>query len=289
MSRNAGLRLRAAVLVVAIAAPAMTAAAPEQPPLEPTEATPDMRVGAAAAEPLRVRPAQTLGHTEIVLTHMRETLSNNPNDWKDTQFELLRQFAPRKLLIGRVTSSERFGLHDDTLGLSGYYPLGERTTAYAELTASDTHRVLARDSLHLQLAQSLSQGWGAIGGLRHVTFNTTVVDIADLTLERYFSDYRVALTAYPSHSQIAGSAASYRLQFSRYYGDENNIQLLIVRGIEVDKPTGIDTVLATSVRSVALFGRHWLTRDWGLGYGIGYTVQGESTRRSANVGLRYRF
>jgi YaiO family outer membrane protein len=289
VSRRAGLRLRAAVLIAAIAAPEMTAAAPEQPPLAPTEATPDIRYGAAAAESLRLPLAQTPGHTEIALAHMRETLSNNPNNWTDTQLELLRQFAPRKLLIGRVTSSERFGLHDDTLGLSGYYPLGERTTAYAELTASDTHRVLARDSLHLQLAQSLPQGWGAIGGLRHVTYNTTVVDIADLTLERYFSDYRVALTAYPSRSQIAGSAASYRLQFSRYYGGENNIQLAIVRGIEVDKPTGIDSVLATSVRSIALFGRHWLTRDWGVGYGIGYTVQGESTRRSANVGLRYRF
>ncbi len=284
MSRNAGLR--AAVLLAAIAAPAMAAAAPEQPP---TAATPDIRVGAAAAEPGRPQPAQTPGYTEIGLAHARETLSNNPNDWKDTQLELLRQFAPRKLLIGRVTTSERFGLHDDTLGLSGYYPLGERTTAYAELAASDTHRVLARDSLHLQLAQSLAQGWGAIGGLRRVTYNTTVVDIADLTLERYFSDYRVALTAYPSRSQIAGSAASYRLQFSRYYSDENNIQLAFVRGTEVDKPTGIDSVLATSVRSLALFGRHWLTRDWGLGYGIGYTVQGASTRRSANVGLRYRF
>ena len=265
MSRNAGVRLRAAVLNAAIAAPA------------------------SAAEPLRLRPAQTLGHTDIVLAHTRETLSNNPNDWKDTQLELLRQFAPRKLLIGRATSSERFGLHDDTLGLSGYYPLGERTTVFAELTASNTHRVLPRDSLHLQLAQSLPQGWGLIAGLRQVTYDTTVVDIADLTLERYISDYRVAFTVYPSHSQIAGSATSYRLQLSRYYGDENNIQLMLVRGIEVDKPTGVDSVLATSVRGLALFGRHWLTRDWGLGYGLGHTVQGESTRRSASVDLRYRF
>lgn len=265
MSRNAGVHLRAAVLIAAIAAPA------------------------SAAEPLRLRPAQTLGHSEIALAHTRETLSNNPNDWKDTQLELLHQFAPRKLLIGRATSSERFGLHDDTLGLSGYYPLGERTTVFAELTASNTHRVLPRDSLHLQLAQSLPQGWGLIGGLRQVTYDTTVVDIADLTLERYISDYRVALTVYPSHSQIAGSATSYRLQLSRYYGDENNIQLMLVRGIEVDKPTGVDSVLATSVRSLALFGRHWLTRDWGLGYGLGHTVQGESTRRSASVDLRYRF
>ena len=289
MSRSAGLGLRSAVLGAAIALPAVTAAAPEPPPLAPAETSPDIRVGARAVAPLLLKLDPTLAHNEIALSHTRESLSNDPNDWQDTQLELIHHFAPRKLLLGRAVGSERFGLHDDTLGLSAYHPLGERTTAFADVTTSNTHRVLPRDSLHLQLAQSLSQGWGLMGGLRHVTYNTTEVDVADLTLERYVSDYRVALTAYPSRSRTAGNAVSYRLQLSRYYGDENNIQLMLVSGTEVDKPTGIDQVVATSVRSVALFGRHWLTREWGLGYGVGYTHQGESRRRSANLGLRYRF
>ena len=249
---------------------------------------PELNSSAAAVE-LLPQPAQAPTYTEFALSHARETLSNNPNAWSDTQLELLHMFAPRQLLIGRATRSERFGLHDNTLGLSGYYPLAEGTTAYVELTSSDTHRVLARDTLHVQLAQVLPLGWGVLGGLRHMNYNTTAVDIADLTLERYFSDYRIAFTAYPSRSQVAGNAISYRLQFSRYYGEENNIQLIMVRGTEVDKPTGIDSVLATSVRSAALFGRHWLTRNLGLAYSIGYTVQRESTRRAVNLGLRYRF
>lgn len=282
MNGNGALRPRAAVVTAAIAAVLMPAAAQG-------EATPAGSRDSAAAEVLRLQLAPTLARTEISLSQARETLSNNPNDWTDTQLELLHQYAPRKLLIARATASERFGLHDNTLGLSGYYPAGERTTLYAELTNSDTHRVLPRDALHLQLAQSLPQGWGLIGGLRHVSYNSTAVDIADLSLERYFGDYRVAFTAYPSHSQTAGSATSYRLQLSRYYGEENNIQLAIVRGVEVDKPSGIDKVIASSVRSVALFGRHRLTRNWALGYAIGHTVQGESTRRATNVDLRYRF
>ena len=269
MIRPAGQRLAAALLMAAMAAPAAVDAAPVPPPSS--------------------QPAQAAAYTELTLSQARENLSNNPDAWSDTQLELLRKFAPRKLLIGRATSSERFGLHDNSIGLSGYYALAERTTAYAALTASDTHRVLARDSLHLQLAQSLPLGWGVIGGLRHVTYNTTAVDVADLTLERYFSDYRVAFTAYPSRSQVAGNASSYRLQFSRYYSEENNIQLMLASGTEVDKPTGVGTVLATSVRATALFGRHWLTRNVGLDYGIGHTVQGVSTRRAVNFGLRYRF
>lgn len=279
MSGTAACQLRAAVLLTLIVASMRAGLAAETEPLR----------AKTGVNPLLLKMAPALAHTEIALAQVRETLSSDPNDWNDTQLELLHQFAPRKLLIGRATGSERYGLHDDTLGLSGYYPLGERTTAYAEVTTSDTHRVLPRDSVHLQLARSLQQGWGVIGGLRRVSYDTTVVDIADLTLERYFSDYRVALTAYPSRSHTAGRATSYRLQLSRYYGEENNIQLMMVSGTEVDKPTGVDQILAMSVRSVALFGRHWLTREWGIGYGIGYTEQGKSTRRSASLGLRYRF
>ncbi|MBE0615450.1 MAG: YaiO family outer membrane beta-barrel protein [Burkholderiales bacterium] len=289
MSRNAGLRLRAAVLLGAITASATSAAASEPVSLPPPDASPDIRSGAPAVAPLLLQLAPSLGRNEIALAHARETLSNNPNDWQDTQLELIHHFAPRKLLIGRAISSKRFGLSDDTLAVSGYYPMGERTTGYAEVTTSSTHRVLPRDSIHLQLAQSLSRGWGLIGGLRRVTYNTTVVEIADLTLERYFSDYRIAFTVYPSRSRTAGNASSFRLQFSRYYGEENNIQLMAVSGTEADKPSELDRVIATPVRGIALFGRHWLTRDWGLGYGAGYTKQGDSRRRSADVGLRYRF
>ncbi len=270
---------------IVAAACALSAAADDlrQPPLaQSAQAAP-------AATQLPLRPAQKLEYSEITLSRTRETLSNNAKDWTDTQIELLHQFAARNLVIGRATSSERFGLHDNTLALAAYHPLGERTTGYVELATSDTHRVLARDSLQLQLSQSLPQGWGVLGGLKHMTYNTTAVDIAELTLERYFASYRAAFSVYPSSSRTAGNATSYRFQLSHYYADENNVQLMFVRGIEVDKPTGVNTVLATPVRGIALFGRHWLTRQWALGYAVGHTVQGDSSRRAVNLGLRYRF
>lgn len=257
----------------------------QQPTLEQSASTST----AGANQPLGLRLAQKGQYTEIGLSHARETLSTDPRGWTDTQVDLMHYFEPRKVLIGRATSSERFGLHDDTLAVGAYHPLGERTTAFAEISASDTHRVLPRSSAQLQLSQSLPQGWGVMGGLKHVTYNVTTVDVAELTVERYFADYRAALSVYPSHSRTAGSASSYRLQLSRYYGDENNIQILYVNGVEVDKPTGVDSVLAVSVRSLALFGRHWLTREWALTYGLAKTEQGNTTRHAVNFGLRFRF
>ena len=94
-------------------------------------------------------------YTEIGLSHARETLSTHPDAWTDTQLEVVRKFGRRKVLIGRATSSERFGLHDTTFGVAGYHPLGESTVGYAEINVSDTHRVLPRDSVHVQLAHSL--------------------------------------------------------------------------------------------------------------------------------------
>ncbi len=234
-------------------------------------------------------PAIRTEFTEIGLSHARETLSTHPNAWTDTQIEVAHTFSRRNVLIGRATSSERFGLHDDTLAVAGYLPLGERTTGFAEISVSDTHRVLSRHSMQLQVGQSLAQGWGLLGGLKHVSYNVAEVDIAELTVERYFGAYRAAVSVYPSHSSTAGNASSYRLQMSRYYGEENNIQLLYVGGVEVDRPTAVDTILAAKVRSVALFGRHWVTRDWALTYGVAHTVQGNSTRHAANVGVRLRF
>jgi YaiO family outer membrane protein len=240
---------------------------------------------ARAEEP----PAVRVEATEIGLTYARETLSTHPAAWTDTTLEAAHAFAPRKLLAGRITRSERFGLSDDTFALSGYVPLAERTTGYAEIGLSGTHRVLPRHSVHLQLTQSLGQGWGLLGGFKHVSYNATDVRIGELTVERYFGAYRVAASLYPSHSSTAGNASSYRIQLSRYYGSENAIQVLYVGGVEVDRPTAVDTVLATKVRSVALFGRHWLTREWALTYGLAHTVQGNGTRHAANVGVRLRF
>lgn len=246
---------------------------------------------AAAWAPLAAADAlhDRLGTTEVAAGQVRETVSNRPNDWTDTSVELLHKSGDRKLLIGRVTESARFGLRDTTASLAGYHPLGERTTIYAEAAASATHRVLPRDILHLQLAHTLGDGWGAIGGLKRMRYDGTTVAIADLGLEYYFSSFRLALTVLPARSSTAGNASSFRLQLGHYYGNENNVQLVLASGDEVDRPVALGSIVKTAVRSTAVYGRHWFAHDWAFTYNLGRTRQGESRRDAAGVGLRYRF
>jgi len=246
-------------------------------------------VQAPDAARLALPSATRSGRTQLALRSARENLSNGSPDWTDSGLEVVHEFERRKVLIGSFVESSRYGLTDRTLTAEGYYPFSERATGYLLVAASDTHLVLARDTVHAQLAYALRDGWGVMAGLKHATYNATVVDIADLTVERYFSDFRAAFTVLPAHSSTAGNATSYRFQFGYYYGEENRVQLFLSRGTEVDRPAGESLIAATTVRGNALAGRHWLSGAWALDYVVARTVQGSVIRTGAGVGLRYRF
>jgi YaiO family outer membrane protein len=242
---------------------------------------------AGFAGDVRAQSAETF--SEIGFRMNRETLTGGRLGWRDDTVELAHQFERRKLLLGRLTQTERFGLSDSTAAIAGYFPFGDQTTVYVEQTLSSTHRVLPRGSTHVQLSRAMAGGWGLIGGWKHVRYDSTDVDVADLGVERYFSNYRAAFTVLPSRSETAGSALSYRLQLGYYYGERNNFQLVMGDGTEVDKPTGAGLIVSTPVRSIGLYGRHWLSSLWAFEYGAGQSVQGGYTRRSLDAGLRFRF
>ena len=284
--------LPAALILLAPAHAEETGHHPEGPPfqLRLDDMGSAMRIAQAdPATPVGSAPGSAAENTQLALRMARERLSNGSPDWTDRGVEIAHQFGARKSLVGSFTDSSRFGLVDSTAMLEGYYPLGERLTGNLAASASGTHHVLPRSTLYGQLAYALEAGWGVLGGIKQSVYNTTTVNVADLTLERYFRDYRAAFTVLPAHSQTAGNATSYRMVFGYYYGDENRVQALFARGTEVDRPTGVDVVLATQVRSTALFGRHWIGRAFAFDYGMSRTVQGSVTRNGLNAGLRYRF
>jgi YaiO family outer membrane protein len=202
---------------------------------------------------------------------------------------MLHRFADRTILIGKVIEAERFDVRDRMVSLAGYYPIAASTTAFAEIAASDPHRALPRDRVHVQLAQSFALGWGATVGWKHIRYDTTDVDLGDLTLEKYFSDYRAAFTYFPSHSSSAGSATSTRFQIGYHPGAGTALRLSLAKGIEVERPSAFNPVLATPVKSAGLDGRHPLSRDFSLTWALGRTLQETLTRNLAGLGLLYRF
>lgn len=229
------------------------------------------------------------GFTEIATGTTRETLSNDAPAWSNTHLSILHQFAARQSLGLDIARISRFGLSDETLTLSAYAPAGTKTTLFFEVMKSRDHNFLARDSVQAQLMQSFDEGFGVAAGLRYARYENSNVTIGEITLEKYFSDYRAALSVLPSHSTSAGNATSYRLSFARYYGERSNLQIAVSRGTELERASALLPIIKTDVRSATLYGRHAFDNAWAFDYALGQSKRANVIHHEFSVGASFRF
>ena len=209
----------------------------------------------------------------------RERLSNGSSDWTEEFVALTHDTVGRVQSASvKLSHTERFGLKDTTATFAAGSRLSRSVVGTVELGISSTHRVLAKRSMQGGLSMALEQGYGIAAALRQIDYNTTRLRALDLTVERYIGDYRIAYSIHPSRSSTAGNALGHRLQLGRFYGEDNQMQVLLAGGSEVDRPE-IGIISRSQVRAIALFGRHWLTPDWAIGFAASHTRQ-EKTRRN---------
>lgn len=227
--------------------------------------------------------------TEIAAGTSREALSSDAPDWTNTHLSIMHQFSVRQSLGIDIARVSRFGLRDETLTISAYAPLANKTTLFFEAMKSRDHNFLARDSTQAQLQQGFDQGYGAALGVRHARYDTTKVTIGEITLEKYFGDYRAAVSIYPSHSSSAGNAVSYRAAGAYYYGQRSNVQLSISRGTELERVSALAPIASTDIRSVGAYGRHAFNGDWAIDYALGRSTHAHVAHHEFSVGVSFRF
>lgn len=204
---------------------------------------------------------------EIEVGLSRENLDDQRQDWREGFASFTRRDAENRTWIGRLAKTRRFDQNDSNLQLSGHFPMVPGTTGLVELDVSPTHRVLPTHRLRGEISQSLPHGFGIAGGVRHITYNHSSSDGIDLTLERYFSDFRIAYTYDASRSDRAGHADGHRAQGSYYYGEGSRATFAYATGTEVDRPEAGITQ-STRVEGFALYGRHMFRKDRGIGYAL---------------------
>jgi YaiO family outer membrane protein len=228
--------------------------------------------------------------TEIEVGVMPQHLTNNQPNWRETYVDFSHRFGERKTLYGSLRETTRFGANDTQGVLGGYYPLGARVTGVLEAGASPSHVVLPHRWVFGQLEFSLGSGWGVQTGLRHTEYDAAVVNMGNLTLERYMGNFRAAYTLYESWLQGAGGAPAHRFLVQYFYNDENQIGASYATGREAENvgpPTG---VLTSAVTNWTIYGRHWFTRELGVSFEALHQRQGDLyTRQGIRLGLRYRF
>lgn len=271
--------MKAVILALGVSTPVFVTA-------QQTSPIPD-NVSPGAAPLQQVPPSAADQGTMLGISGSYENLSNNQPSWNDYSLRLNKKFGSRRMLDAAVTEARRFDRSDTQF--SGMYslPLTAKLNGSIEGNLSPTHHILPRYSVGGTLQYELSRGWLGHGGLKTTEFNDVRVNQGLLMVEHYFSNFSVALAARPSRA-FGSTANSTELRGGYYYGERNSVSLSLSGGREATN-TGTGVVL-TDVETVALFGRHWLSRNWSANYAIGHTRQGDFyTRNGITLGIDYAF
>jgi len=216
-----------------------------------------------------------------------EHLNNGSPSWEETAVRMSHEFAPRRQVDVAVTRTERFDLRDSQFSAAYVAPLSRQLTASIEANASSTHKVLARNAFGGALQYEFAPAWLIHAGAKTTRYDEVRVNQSLLMLEHYVSNFSWSAAWRPARA-FNTTAHSGELRGSYYYGDRNSVGIILAGGKEAASIGG--TVVLTSLRSATLIGRHWLSRDWALNYGIGSSRQGEFyVRNGVSIGVQHTF
>ncbi|GMU52056.1 MAG: hypothetical protein AMXMBFR33_12020 [Candidatus Xenobia bacterium] len=220
-----------------------------------------------------------------------ESLTNGNSGWQEYYLRGKKTFAPRNTIYWGYRHTERFDLQDEEGTLGGYFPLSEELTGNLELSLCPSHQVLPRYSALGSLNYQLGDGWGLEGALNNRRYTFDNVFIERFTLEKYFDSNRMAYSLWLSQSDTGGSGTSHSLQFTHYYGDDEQNSLNISGSFGNQVETVAPGVQRPSNSTgVALWGVQEVSPGWAITYGYGYNDQDPFyTRQGFNFGLRADF
>lgn len=279
--------IKAAVLVFGISTPVIVMAQQASPMpdnVSPGAAGTASRGGAAQQE---AQLATSDRGTMIGISGSYENLSGGQPSWNDYSLRLNKNYGSRRILDAAITQARRFDKSDTQFSALYSLPISPKLSGSVEGNLSNTHRILPRYSAGGTLQYELAPTWLVHGGLKTTDFNEVRVNQGLLMVEHYFSNFSWALAVRPSRA-FGSTANSTELRGGYYYGDRNSVSLSLSDGREA---TNIGTgVVLTDVQTVAIFGRHWLNRNWSANYAIGHTSQGDFyTRNGITLGINYAY
>ena len=276
--------IKAAVLALGVSTPVFVLAQQTSPMPDNISPGINVRGGAALQE---TQPALSDRRTRFGVSATYENLSGGLPSWRDYSLRWNQDYGSRRMFDAAITEARRFDRSDTQFSALYTMPLSARLTGTVEGNLSPTHNILAKYSAGGTLQYEIRRGWLGHVGLKTTEFNDVRVNQGLLMVEHYFSNFSAAVAVRPSRA-FGSTANSTELRGGYYYGDRNSVSLSLSDGREA---TSIGTgVVLTDVQTVAIFGRHWLTRNWSANYAIGHTSQGDFyNRNGVTIGLDYAF
>lgn len=232
-------------------------------------------------------------YTEVELGTNADILNNNYDNWSSIYLSGEHQYKNGSKIYAAATQNERFKLSDEEVLLGYFTPLSTHWNIVADVLASPSHKVRPKWSAFAQLQRRFQYGWNGYLGLRNTEYNETTTQALNISLERYWQNFRFAYTGYVT--QVSGAAISsetlntHTLAADYYYGERNNFAVALTSGKELEY-TGTASPPTSEISAVVLKGRHWFIPKWAISYELYLHEQGSIyTRHGYRLGLRYRY
>ena len=230
--------------------------------------------------------AQEVASTQAELGVTHESLSGGRADWRSVYVEILRRQPDRTSFSALVRRTSRFDQTDSEVGLGASTIPAPQWTVAVDGTFSDTYRVLPHGSLGVSVGRSFEHGFALGVGLKRSEYRLEDTWLASATGERYWDNFRAALTLYGARLNEGGTAGSQRVAFDVFYADRSRAGLSLARGRELEA-NGSGGVIVSKVRAGAVTGTHWMNQQWAVSWEVGWHEQGDLYRRTGiRVGLR---
>ncbi len=207
-----------------------------------------------------------------------EQLSRDLPGWNRQFLEVSSDSGDRVRYFFRASRYERFDRSDSTIGGGADWQLTRNWLAGFDANISPDASFQANNEYSLHAGRKFAKNWLADLRYRRRNYDTATVDFYVATTEYYFGNFRAAYTLGLADLRGAKVSAGHTITLNWYRNDRTAFGVSLSSGNEAE---AIDAgqVLVTSVRGIALTGRHALNDRIGLHGWLGIHEQGDFYRR----------
>lgn len=208
---------------------------------------------------------------QLTVAYANEATRTESNEtWHESSVNIEYSWARATLAGFRAARSQRFDQQDSLYELYGSLPVTDRIAIAGRAQMSPDHRVRPERGGLLEASMTLAHGWVVTAGGGRTEYNSGPSDKAVVTLERYFSNYRLSYTEVAVQPEGGPWSPVHRLGGSWYYGDDNRLNFNLAFGEETDESVTGAASQKFDTWGAGLGGRHWFSPRFAIDYATGY-------------------
>jgi YaiO family outer membrane protein len=225
---------------------------------------------------------------EVEVSHSREVLTGGRGEWTETTVRVTHRDGPQRSIYLQGRHLHRFGVNDADLTLGTHFPLAPAWTLHLDAGFSPAPVFLPEWNVGGLLSHTLGGGWVLGYGLRHLEYPGTPVLVQQGAVDYFTGPYFVGYTLTHASVRGGGDGFSHTGRAGLFY------RMGSIVGVGATAGRGAETVAPEDVRlleigSLVAWGIHWVDRNTGISWALGWHRHGEEFQRSGlQIGVRQR-